>query len=929
MTGVQAIALPLFDPTFGRVERTFDPGASIDEIVRTMLPGATEADLASVRVLIVGDESAADLPRENWRRTYPIPTKARVVIRQVPGSDDLGSWLQIAVTVAAMAAATYFTGGLAAIGTIGGGTGYSAFTLGAVKLGIFAGVQVLGSLAINALIPPRDQGKPQDRPGALNFQNEVRPDGYIPLILAKDYRYAPPMAALPYLERIGDDTFIVSMFNWGYYGLGLNLDKFKLGDTPLYKAQDEWNDPAVPEFRYHGVQHEILHHPVQKSEIYRSQVIEQDVATQLLNENGDGDEVIRVTAQDVTEFEIDLAFPSGLISYDDKGNAEDVSNGFRVRYRPVTGGAWITEDEEWKISARKAYEFTRSRRVKPAVRGTWEVGMRRNDQESTDPKKQDRTIWQTLRSFRPEYPINSTKDLLLSVLRIKATKQLQGVRNYNAEVSRVAWDWDVPTQTWILRATNSPPALDRFMLQSQAIAYPQADADLNLPMYQHWAEICAAKGWRYNRAHDYRASVWDVRSDICARGHASPVDNGEKSTIVIDQPKTLVIDHISPRNSWGLQGEPTFFKPPQGVRVPFQDQSNDFIRRERIVPWDGWDVATQGEPALTELWDQFPGVTDPEQIYREAKWRIKEARYRSETVSVFMHARSIQFGRFDMVRVSHDILSSGMRGARIVQVDPSYVVIDEEVEMVEGVSYALRIATLPAAEEPPTAEWAYAPVTSTVRSLLTVPGRTRALYFAPSAGPVPTPNVGDEVQFGVATRETEEMIVKDIEPGDRGLVRRIVMVPHAPHIQAEVDALVVPLWDGRVGTILPPSTAAPLAPIIVRVTTGEPGTATSVAVTVEPDGKVPVSSIRVEHRLSGVVTWQPVTIPASAGVAFLPGYGAGQRIFMRAQSFSTAGVPSPYTGIVEYIVGTPERDELAATATEGLGATATDGLGAT
>jgi hypothetical protein len=35
---------------------------------------------------------------------------------------------------------------------------------------------------------------------------------------------------------------------------------------------------------------------------------------------------------------------------------------------------------------------------------------------------------------------------------------------------------------------------------------------------------------------------------------------------VLDQPKTKVIDHISPRNSWGFKGDINFFTPPDGFR---------------------------------------------------------------------------------------------------------------------------------------------------------------------------------------------------------------------------------------------------------------------------------------------------------------------------------------------------------------------------
>jgi hypothetical protein len=147
-------------------------------------------------------------------------------------------------------------------------------------------------------------------------------------------------------------------------------------------------------------------------------------------------------------------------------------------------------------------------------------------------------------------------------MRIKATKQLNGVvRNYNAIVSRICLDWNAATSTWIERETQNPASIMRWALQSGVTAKPRTDAQIDIAQLQAWHVICAAKGWNYNRVHDFDSGLWDVLADI----------------------------------------------------------TNDFNERERLIPWPGHVGPIDVTEAL-----EFPGKTNPAEIWKEARWRQYE-----------------------------------------------------------------------------------------------------------------------------------------------------------------------------------------------------------------------------------------------------------------------------------------------------------------
>lgn len=787
--GANVVAMPYL-VAGRRIDAVAPYGSSVAEIVAMVLPGLTPEIEDFVRVYIEGEP----IPRECWARARLTPKNDNlplVFVRVLPGnSGALRAALSISVAVAAIAlgqvwaAPSAFLAG-SALGTAIGLTPAAAGSI------ITATTLLAGTFLINALVPIRqDQSRTglQESPtyALQGFRNVANPDGAIPFVLGK-ISFAPPYAALPYTHIENGETYIIALFLLGYGPLYIDPDKIRIGDTPISKFKE--------------VQYEIREGypsdlPVT---LYPKQVLEERLSVDLSAAYSAAfGAPSRFTASDADEAQVDIAFPGGLfVMHTDPGSGNTPSKTYpldatvfiRISYRLEGAGAW-TLLVDWPISAKTQKAVSFAYRWKFPARGRYEVRVERQTADLDDLNAFDQynnystnSIWTALKSFRPEYPLNFDKPLALIAVKVRASKQLNGVLdNLNCEVSRICPDWDAGTSTWIERETQNPASLYRYALQGPAVAYPLTDAEIDLAQVQDWHGFCATENLKYNRVHDYEASMFDVMGDICAAGRAAPHDDGAKWGVAIDRKKTITIAHITPRNAWSFSFERPYVTLPDAFRVKFYDETNHYKPAERLVPFPGF----VGTPSRIEA-IEFPGVTNPDQIWLEARKRQYELIYRRDIFYAMQDFEGAIARRDDLVRFSHDILDSTQVSAFVKAVSGSNVTLDEWVTMEAGKNYVLRIRKLATSEA--------GDDLSISRSVKTVAGETATVVL--SGGGV-APEVGDLVMFGELSRESEECVVREIE-GAEDFSQRFTLIPHAPEIFDLLALEVPPPWNGRVG----------------------------------------------------------------------------------------------------------------------------------
>ena len=188
---------------------------------------------------------------------------------------------------------------------------------------------------------------------------------------------------------------------------------------------------------------------------------------------------------------------------------------------------------------------------------------------------------------------------------------------------------------WVLGYGRTPATAYLAALTGPQNPYPVSTTEIDMDQIADWLDWCVSKGLKYDRVHDTQEALGEMLNAICAAGRATPRHDGTKWGVVIDRPETLVIDHINPRNSDRFEWSRAYFDAPDGMRITFLDETNDYVQAERIVPWPGHE----GPINLTEA-IELPGKTDPDEIWIEARRRMYELQYRADSFSA-MHEKKL------------------------------------------------------------------------------------------------------------------------------------------------------------------------------------------------------------------------------------------------------------------------------------------------
>ena len=885
---IPVLAASHFDPGAGRVEFRMPEGSTVAQMVAAALPAASPADLRQCRVSLTGEGGTVVVLAVHWPLVRP-KAGVRVVIRLLASGDNLRSILAITVAVGAIAMGQVWGAQLGGV-LLSGASAATAAAVGSAVIGI--GVTVIGNLLINALIPPvrPERMERRERYSISGWQNRMDPNGAVPDVLGR-LRIAPPFAARSHTEIVGDWQYVRTAFVAGYGEL--QLSDFRIGDTSIADY-----DEVEIEVRS-GLPEDL---PLS---LYPRQIVEETVGAELtrmrprddMGDTIDGPSeltpVIRTTGEDAAGASIILAWPAGLVRISDSGKKKQTSVRIRIEHRPVNGEAW-TPVTELKVEARKTDAFYRQHTWNFASRGRWQIRMTMLSEENTDTSIQNRTVWAGLQTLRPEYPLNFGQPIALVAMRIKATHQLNGsLDNINMMAERVCLDWDAASNSWIRRATRNPAALFRHVLQGAANWRPVSDAGLDLAALEDWHDFCRLKGLHYDRElSDAATTLRDVLTEIAAAGRASPRHDGVRWGVVIDRPQELVIDHISPRNSWAFTTTRSYVDPPHALRVSFLDAANDYKPAERLIRWPGYT----GDITLTEEL-QLPGKTDATEVYREGLRRAFETIHRPDVYQVTQDGPARVATRGDLISLSHDILDKVQVSARVRDVQGTMILLDELVEIAAGGDYALRFRRF--GKDDPIGVSLVVPVTA-----------PEGLTDAVTAGdPALLPKPGDLVMFGIRTRETFQLRVAGIEAA-QDMASLVRLVDAAPIIDQLTDAAVIPPYASRVGEELEPSLIAPATPRFTSVSTGIEGTDDRNLVDYQieqGDGAIQVSTYRIQHRLAGATVWTNFDIPVANGGGSITGYAAGQQVELLARSLTSSGRISAPTAIISFVVG--ENDE--------------------
>lgn len=881
---------------------TMSAGMTVLDMVNAV--GVRPEFMALVRVWV----DDLEIPREAWAVTRPRPGRY-VYIKTTPGKSGkniLASVLMLLVVVGAAFLAPVLAGALGLTGT--------ALTLGTSLIG--GGLTMLGSLLVNALIPPPSNSDGLVGQMALlsGVRNQMRPYAEIPRIFGKRRVY-PLLAARPYTEAQGKSRYlrVLLCVGWG----PLKISDIKIGDTPIeafdairYQVREGWTDDEFGAL------------PAGKTEdtaqtLFTKQVLEESFNVLLASVNdAAGPWETRRTEEGVSEISIDVAFPIGLVRYDEDGDRKDATVTVDVQYRKVGDTDWI--DVEWdgndeddgtqtdgKLTCKDNSAtpvFRGGRWIVPEV-GQYDVRLRRVT-EKRGSNFADRAEWVVLRSILRENPVN-VKGLALIALRLRATDQLNGMPDtINCVVESYLPVYD--GTSWEYQITRNPAWAYADVLRRRATRRILKDTRIDLDRIRSWATACDADAanadeprWAFDGIFE-GGSVMTALQQIGAHGRAAFSMRDGKYSMVRDAPQTVPVQIITPRNSWGYAGSKAFMDLPHALRVSYINAENGYQDDEIIVYADGYSKANASQFERLDL----PACTSATQAWREGRYHIAVGQLRPEEHTVNMDIEALRCNAGDLVHLAHDVLSIGLASGRIVaQVINgsglvSGYVLDETVQFDPSQTYALRTRRAPGGI-------ALEPLMSVSEQI-----QTNQVALATPVLPGDAADEGDLFVFGEADRETAPMLVKKIEPGGE-LTARLTLVDAQQGVHS-ADTGEIPAFETYASTQDPYEQKLPPAPVftlksdetmVERLSDGTLQDRIGVLINPFASSSVEVAGVVVEFRETDSAAWIGVAaIDADTRVTHITGVTQGKSYRVRARSVSRAGVASQWVVSAPHIV---------------------------
>jgi hypothetical protein len=855
----------------------------------------------------------AEVPREFWGRVRPRAGRL-VYVRVIPqggggGNKAIRTVLSIVIAVAAVALGQYY--GVALASSIAGSTvAASSFGAVAATAAITVAATMVGTMALNALIPPTIPGNDlnlgadaspvsQPRYQLTGVQNRFAPYANIPRVFGKRRIY-PLLASLPYTELQGNDEYLrmALLVGWG----PLRISDIRIGETPLsafagveVEVREGWpNDPALTLFT-RSIEQQSL-----------SIRLEPDVYN------------VRRTEPESSEVILDITFPTGVAFYNDQGGRDPITVEFQVQYRAVGTNDWI--DPVWAnaqdaffqaagkvvVTANEASTVTASGRFVVA-KGQYDVRVRRLTPLRT-PRHIEAAAWSVLRYVTDSQPILQ-KNVSLIALRIKATGQLNGVPNsincvaesYLPVYNGASWAWQI---------TRNPAWAYADILRRRGEESYVPDSRIDLPAIRDWALACDAQA--PNAAEPYwcfdgvveGGSVFTNLKLIASHSRASFSMRDGKFSVVRDVPQNVPVQHITPRNSFGYSGSKTFVDYPHALRVKFVNPERGYQEDERIVYDDGRNADNSSVFESLEL----PGCTSTTQAFRDGRYFLASGKLRPEQHTVGMDIEAVRCTLGDYVLFSHDVISVGLGASRIASLTRNAsnfvtgIALEDEVNFDQGIArnYVLRVRRADGTSQIISLVSAGVGLTADVAPLTPIP-------------PGSAPEVGDLVMFGEASRETAPMLVKKIEPGPN-FTARLTLVDAQPGVWT-ADQGPIPAYNSFITVETPPTEAKPAMPGIGDVRSDETallrqqdGTLVDrifVQITPPQASVVRVASYEVQFRTVGSVNWIGAPrVSIDAPTVFISGVVAGLDYEIRVRAISDANIAGDWSiTITHRVVG--------------------------
>lgn len=775
---------PLRSDKDTRKELSMVAGKTISEIVRDCEIDAQF--LPSVRVVVSMGTKSAQVPMDQWSRVRPLPGAFVEVFAQ-PEGPAAGLLLAALLPYAAS-----FVAGTALALT---GFAYAA---------VYAGITIVGSLLINALIPPPSApSSRQDDPnftitGQSNTENRY---GIYPTVLGRHQMY-PPKTARGYTEGGPEDIYYRGRFTFGYGPVA--LETLKIGTTPITDFED-----VEIEFLNVDEAETLRHMPelapmvtgwrtgARLMTLYPDDIVEDPYSIRL-NENED---VIRRTQERSISATVDVSY-GGLTGIGKKGGRYERTVKVGFAYRRVGDTDWIdVGTEEHKGATTSSLRFSKIINFGIDNAGEYEIRVTRLNEDSDSTSVQDDAFLSAIRSMQSG-KLPSHEHIAEIAVRIKASDQLNGqIDQLNAVVQQMAPVWD--GSSWSApQPVRHPAWIYARSLMGPMLSNPLAASRLQLEDLRDWAR--EEPHWTCDMVIDQPTQVGEVLSLVCATGRARRTLRDLKFSIIRDGGAGPIVQQFSPRNSYGFSGSITFPKQIHGFRVRCISERLDWQQDEFEVYADGYDHSNATEFETLDLQGVVltANASTGGNAWRLARYHLAQSILRPETFEWNADIDHLRVNMGDKVRLVHDVPLIGVGWGRLTDVttrangELASFKLDEFMSLAASSYRAIvRKATgdeVICSVSPP----------SSFDGVWTVIDAVSGANVAP----------GDLVSIEEMTQETMEVLVQSIRHQSNNQAR-ITGVPAAPEV-LQADQGQIPPYVPTITNVVPSSGLKPATPRI-------------------------------------------------------------------------------------------------------------------
>lgn len=621
------------------VPADLQPGESLASFLKRHVPGI---ESGAWTVMIGG----AMVPQAMWTRTFPKHGQliaCRAVVRRS------------ALQLVALAALTYFSGGIAAgIYGAAGGT-YVAAAAGAWLSAIQVGVVMAGSLLINKVLGPKVpsvQTQAQKQIYSLSDQrNTSRPYEPIP-VLWGEMRVTPDLASKAYAWYEGDDQYLSTILLGG-----INVHSaadLAIGETPI----GNYSDVSIYYNGFPGM-------PSQDVPLYSN--VDAVAGAEFVN---GGDWITRTGSAGAGVLQLDIE--GQLYDVDGKGNIKPNWVDLTIEARLVGASAWTPLSSSTLTNS--STDVLRRTLSFDVVPGQYEVraklGVPRwNDGGSADACK---FSWVSLKSVQADTTDYSQWGRI--GIKIRASGQLSGsldqVRaTYRAKPMPIWTGTEWATATTRANGLSNPGAILLQTLRGVWVTDAQgqrvlqfgfglSDEQIDIEGLKAFMLHCAARGYTYDKWVTSGMSLGAFCEEVALAGMGEFAwTDGSRPTAVFvanGQPNSAVVNMANMLKG-GFSVDYALSNAADGIEYQWLNRDTWEMTTLRVM---APGVTTMLSPARVT----GEGITSEQHAAVMARYHLAQSLYQYKTVHFTADIEHLDYRRLSVLSVSHDLTQWGFGG---------------------------------------------------------------------------------------------------------------------------------------------------------------------------------------------------------------------------------------------------------------------------